>query len=59
MKYWAALFPGVCTECDERISVGDMIFRTEDGYAHEECDRPKLTRRPTRFEGTSTETMGY
>jgi len=45
---FSAALSGTCTDCHCRINPGDMIQRTEDGYAHALCIR--LVRRPVVWE---------
>lgn len=57
-----ARYRGECDECGQPIEVGDRIRPTgERTYAHVQCpdDQAVSTRRPTPFQGTSTDQMGY
>jgi hypothetical protein len=57
---FVAQFVGRCTECDERIEVGDRIRVSGDAYAHVNCDDPaERPEKPTRFQGTSLKEMGF
>jgi len=51
-----AKFPGECAECWGRIEVGDLIEHAiGDGYRHVKCPEA----RPTRFQGTTLDEMGF
>jgi hypothetical protein len=57
-----ARYPGVCTECDEPIKVGDQIITRGNGgnlpdYRHAICPEA-VPEKPTRFQGTTLEDMG-
>lgn len=60
-----ARYDGRCVECPAPIKAGEEIMRAaEPGtYVHVECPAPRYLSnaydKPTRFEGTSTEDMGY
>lgn len=63
-----ARYRGECSDCHGRIEPGEMIRSTgHHRFAHDLCpDDPEPvvstlapTRRPTRFQGTSTDQMGY
>jgi len=56
-----AQYAGPCEECTFPIKIGDPIVLTyndstdETYWKHQECPKEK----PTKFEGTSLEDMGY
>lgn len=55
-----ARYPGLCGECDGPFDFDDPIRRTSPGrgqYAHERCPDPED--KPTRFQGTTLEEMGF
>lgn len=56
---FVAQFRGRCVECDQVIEVGERIGAiTGGGYAHVVCpDEPD--ERPTRFQGTTLDEMGF
>lgn len=33
-----ARYPALCVACDEWISPGALIRKTEDGYVHDDCE---------------------
>lgn len=55
----AAKFESWCDECDCRIEQGQEIVKGDTGrWIHVECPEVVLDR-PSRFEGTSLDQMGY
>lgn len=64
-----AQYPGECTECEHTIEVGDRIVGAPGvGYQHVECadlvddeESPASEPRekPTRFQGSSLDEMGF
>lgn len=53
-----AQFPGDCVECDEPYDRGDRIAGSNGDYRHVECPEAHPVR-PTKFQGTSLEEMGF
>jgi hypothetical protein len=54
-----AKYAGQCVECGCRIQVDDEIERgTEGGYVHVTCPEDIPTK-PTKFQGTDLESMGF
>jgi hypothetical protein len=56
---WRALFPGTCAECGEPFQADTRITSKPGiGYAHAACpdDQPA---KPTKFEGSTLEEMGF
>jgi hypothetical protein len=55
-----AKFEGTCSECDKKINIGDAIERADDmvGWRHVTCP-VDTTEKPTKFQGTTLEDMGY
>lgn len=53
-----ATYPGYCRECLERIEVGSLIQSEREGYRHVVCPEA-VPEKPTRFQGTSLEEMGF
>jgi hypothetical protein len=66
---FVAQFLGRCTECEEIIEVGDLILGAAgSGYQHIECVEldddeespvPEPEEKPTKFQGTSLDEMGF
>lgn len=56
---FVAQFRGRCVECDQAIEIGDEIGAiTGQGYQHIHCpDAPD--ERPTKYQGTTLEEMGF
>jgi hypothetical protein len=56
---WPAMFPGRCAECDEPFHAGVQITNKPGvGYCHVDC--PEVApEKPTRFQGTTLEEMGF
>lgn len=65
-----AQFGGECAECEDSIEVGDLIIGAGHGYAHVDCvdldddeneesPDPEPDEKPTRFQGTSLDEMGF
>jgi hypothetical protein len=56
---FVARFRGRCTECEQVIEVGDLAGGNADrGYRHVTCpDAPD--ERPTQFQGTTLDEMGF
>jgi len=53
-----AKYGGICVNCDERIIPGEMIRPAlGDGFVHDRC--PDAEPKPTKFQGTTLEDMGY
>jgi hypothetical protein len=53
-----AEYAGWCLECEEAIEPGEQI-RTDDGeWVHVKCP-PAPSKKPTKFQGTSLEAMGF
>lgn len=57
---WPAQYGGAeCPECYERIKVGELIDHAiGDGYRHVKCPEVE-PEKPTKFQGTSLEEMGF
>lgn len=55
----AAKFRGTCPECDEPIDIDEMIEQRQPSldWVHVTCEVTE--EKPTRFQGTSLEDMGY
>jgi hypothetical protein len=61
-KAFEARFPGRDPACGERIEVGDRVMYVGTVLVHEACaaDAPAgQSDKPTKFEGTTLEDMGY
>lgn len=56
---WPAKYPGTCTECGGRFEVGDEIEGSPPAYRHQVCPDDVDTVKPTKFEGTTLEEMGF
>jgi hypothetical protein len=59
-----ARYPGVCSKCDEKIEVGQLIWSRPKSnntdaleWEHHECPET-VAPKPTRFQGTTLEDMG-
>lgn len=60
--YWQARYQGTkCEDCSEEIEVGEEIMRADGGgYVHVECrNRPSLSERVGRYDGTDDKSMGF
>lgn len=54
-----AKYPGECWACGEPIEPGQLIESTPVcNYQHVKCPN-QPTERPTKFQGSSLEAMGY
>jgi hypothetical protein len=61
VPYWEAKYPGECVVCPDPIEVGQEIMRADaGGYVHVICPHPPaVSERPGKFDGTSSDEMGY
>lgn len=56
---FTAQFRGRCSECGQEIEVGDRIGGISgEGYKHVTCP-DEVQPRPTKFQGTTSEEMGF
>jgi hypothetical protein len=55
---FVAKFPGRC-ENGDRIEPGDNVEYRDELLVHVECTDRLPADKPSRFEGTTTEAMGY
>jgi hypothetical protein len=54
-----AKYSGQCSDCGEPIEVGEEIQPTgPNRYEHVSCPE-NIEQKPSQFEGTTTEEMGY
>lgn len=56
---FAARFQGWCDDCDQRIEVDEQITGAGTGkFVHVDCPET-APEKPTRFQGTTLEEMGF
>ena len=53
-----AKYAGRCGNCLERIAIGDRVHYVDDALSHVDCDAEPEPR-PTKFQGSSLEDMGF
>ena len=54
-----ARFQGWCDDCDQRIEIGELIHTGGSGkFVHVECP-DAAAEKPTKFQGTTLEEMGF
>lgn len=54
--YFPANYRSKCNECGGDIARGEDIGKSDEGYAHKKCLEEA---KPSQFEGTTLEEMGY